>query len=398
MGPAGARPDPPSRGRRWTKQILAREGGHRADRPASKLELVTTVYDLTREQLTERLVGWGEPAFRGKQLWTQLWKRAATYDQMADVSPALRERLSEQLPLGVEVLDERTADRGATRKALLRLGTQGHVVETVLMGYPDRVTVCVSTQVGCAMGCGFCATGQMGLMNNLTAGEVAAQAVWARREASKLPDSTPQRLSNVVFMGMGEPLANERATFGAIECLTDPAGMKMGARHITVSTVGIVPGILHLATAHPQVGLAVSFHAADDALRDELVPVNRLHPLGRLVPAMAEHRARTGRRPSIEWALIAQTNDGDDQARKLATIAKRLHAHVNLIPLNPTPGYPMIGSSPSRIRRFVRVLEGAGVNVTVRDTRGRSIDAACGQLRSEFDRSGSETSFAAVAP
>ena len=164
-----------------------------------------TVYDLSPEQLSDQLVSWGEPAFRAKQVWSQLWRRAATYDQMSDVPPALRERLAVDLPLGVELLDERTADRGATRKALLRLGGE-HVIETVLMGYPDRVTVCVSSQSGCAMGCTFCATGQMGLKNNLTAGEIAAQVVWARREAVRLPASTPQRLTNVVFMGMGEPI------------------------------------------------------------------------------------------------------------------------------------------------------------------------------------------------
>ena len=165
-----------------------------------------TVYDLTREQLTNRLVAWGEPAFRAKQVLSQLWRRAATYDQMSDIPPALREQLAANLPLGVEVLDERTADRGATRKALLRLGGE-HAIETVLMGYRDRVTVCVSSQSGCAMGCTFCATGQMGLKNNLTAGEIGAQAVWARREAARLPASTPQRLTNIVFMGMGEPLS-----------------------------------------------------------------------------------------------------------------------------------------------------------------------------------------------
>jgi 23S rRNA (adenine2503-C2)-methyltransferase len=167
---------------------------------------VSTVYDLTLEQLTDRVVAWGEPAFRAKQIWSQLWKRAATYEQMSDVSPALRERLATDLPLGVEILDERTADKGATRKGLLRLGG-AHVIETVLMGYRDRVTVCVSSQVGCAMGCGFCATGQMGLEANLTAGEIAAQVVWARREAARLPDSTPRRLTNVVFMGKGEASA-----------------------------------------------------------------------------------------------------------------------------------------------------------------------------------------------
>jgi len=165
-----------------------------------------TVYDLSREELSERLVAWGEPSFRAEQVYSQLWKRAATYDQMSDVSPALRERLAEELPLGVEIITERTADRGATRKALLRLGGT-HVIEAVLMGYRDRVTVCVSSQVGCAMGCGFCATGQMGLESNLSAGEIAAQVVWARREAARLPASTPQRLSNVVFMGMGEVMS-----------------------------------------------------------------------------------------------------------------------------------------------------------------------------------------------
>jgi 23S rRNA (adenine2503-C2)-methyltransferase len=340
---------------------------------------VATVYDLTRDQLAERLVAWGEPRFRADQVWSQLWRRAATYEQMSDVSPALRERLARELPIGVEVLDERAADRGATRKALLRVGG-AHVIEAVLMGYRDRVTVCVSSQAGCAMGCTFCATGQMGLLNNLTAGEIAAQVVWARREAARLPASTPRRLGNVVFMGMGEPLANERHVFASVASLTDPAGFGMGARHITVSTVGIVPGIVRLAGVHPQVGLAVSFHAANDELRDKLVPPNRRYPLETLEEAIAGWRAATRRRPSIEWALIDHVNDTEEQAELLAPIARRLGAHVNVIPLNPTPGYPVVGSPPPRIRRFVSVLQRARVNVTVRDTRGRSIDAACGQL------------------
>jgi 23S rRNA (adenine2503-C2)-methyltransferase len=348
---------------------------------------VPTVYDLTLEQLTDRLIAWGEPAFRAKQVWSQLWKRAATYDRMSDVSPALRERLAAALPLGVEVLAERTADRGATRKALLRLGGE-YAIETVLMGYRDRVTVCVSSQSGCAMGCTFCATGQMGLRNNLTAGEIAAQVVWARREAARLPDSTPRRLTNVVFMGMGEPLANERHVFGAIARLTDPRAFGLGARHVTVSTVGLVPGIRKLTTAHPQVGLAVSFHAATDEVRSQLVPPNDLYPLAVLEEAMAAWRSATHRRPSIEWAMIDQVNDTEEQAGALAPIARRLGAHVNLIPLNPTPGFQVVGSSPARIRRFVEVLDRAKVNVTVRDTRGRTIDAACGQLALSAQPSG----------
>jgi 23S rRNA (adenine2503-C2)-methyltransferase len=340
---------------------------------------VTTVYDLSRAQLAERLAAWGEPAYRTAQVWTQLWKRAATYDRMSDTPPALRERLAAELPMGVDVLDERTSDRGATRKALLRLGGT-HVIETVLMGYRDRVTVCVSSQSGCAMGCTFCATGQMGLQNNLTSGEIAAQVVWARREAPRLPATTPQRLGNVVLMGMGEPLANERHVFAAIARITDPAAFGLGARHVTLSTVGIVPGIRRLSTAHPQVGLAVSFHAADDELRSSLVPPNERYPLADLEAAIAWWRRRTRRRPSIEWAMIDGVNDTEEQAVLLAPIAKRLGAHVNLIPLNPTPGYPVVGSSRARIRRFADTLERARVNVTVRDTRGRSIDAACGQL------------------
>lgn len=345
-----------------------------------------TVYDLSPDELTERLTAWGEPAFRARQVYAQLWKRAATYEEMSDVSPALRERLAIDLPLGVEVLDERTADRGATRKALLRLGEAGHVIETVLMGYADRVTVCVSSQVGCAMGCGFCATGQMGLESNLSVGEIAAQVVWAKREAARLPDTTPRRLSNVVFMGMGEPLANYRSMHEAIVRLMDPAGMRLGARHLTVSTVGLVPGIERLGVDHPQVGLAVSLHAADDELRDELVPPNRLYPLAALEEAISRWRERTSRRPSIEWAMIDGVNDSDEQAGRLVPIAFRLHAHVNLIPLNPTPGWPSMPSTRRRIDGFVRVLEAGGVNVTVRDTRGRGIDAACGQLRSEHGR------------
>jgi 23S rRNA (adenine2503-C2)-methyltransferase len=238
----------------------------------------------------------------------------------------------------------------------------------------------VSSQAGCAMGCTFCATGQMGLRNNLTAGEIVAQVAWARREAARLPANTPQRLSNVVFMGMGEPLANERHVFAAIARLTHPEAFGLGARHVTVSTVGLAPGIRRLTAVHPQAGLAVSFHAASDELRSQLVPPNDLYPIAALEAAMSEWRVATHRRPSIEWAMIDRVNDTDEQARLLAPIARRLGAHVNLIPLNPTPGYPAVGSSRARIRRFVDVLERAAVNVTVRDTRGRTIEAACGQL------------------
>lgn len=345
---------------------------------------MTTVYDLGADELAGRLAGWGEPAFRARQVYGHLWRRGAIYEEMPDVPKALRARLAVDLPIAVDVLEEREADGGATRKALLRLGGR-HVIETVVMGYRSRVTVCVSTQSGCAMGCEFCATGQMGLRNNLTAGEIAAQVLWGKREATRLPATTPRRLTNVVFMGMGEPLANERQTFGALERLTDPLGLGLGDRHITVSTVGVVPAIGRLGERFPQVGLAVSLHAATDELRSELVPANRLWSLGVLEEAVAVWRERTHRRPSIEWAMIADTNDSDDQAERLVPIALRLHAHVNLIPLNPTPGWPTEPSPPSRIRRFAALLQDAGVNVTIRDTRGRTIRAACGQLHAEHE-------------
>jgi 23S rRNA (adenine2503-C2)-methyltransferase len=233
------------------------------------------------------------------------------------------------------------------------------------------------------MDCGFCATGQMGLKGNLSAGEIAAQVVWGRREAPKLPRSTPRRLTNVVFMGMGEPLANERHTFAALARLTDPDGMGIGDRHITVSTVGVAPAIRRLSEAFPQVRLAVSLHAATDELRDELVPANRLWPLGEVEEAVAPWRERTKHRPSIEWAMIDRTNDRDEQAERLVPIALRLRAHVNLIPLNPTPGWPSRPSPPERIRSFAAILEDAGVPVTIRDTRGQGIEAACGQLSLE---------------
>ena len=344
-----------------------------------------TVFDLSPSEFAERFAAWGEPPYRARQAYTQLWRRGATFAEMTDLPLALRERLTAELPEEIDVVEERTADRGATRKALLRLGGR-HLIEAVLMGYPDRATVCVSSQAGCAMDCGFCATGQMGLLGNLTAGQIAAQVVWARRAAERLPASTPRRLTNVVFMGMGEPMSNERHVFASISRLTDPQGMRLGARHVTVSTVGVVPGIDRLGLAHPQVGLAVSLHAADDDTRDELVPANRLWPLEELEAAVQRWRERTGRRLSIEWAMIDGANDTIRQAELLAGIARRLHAHVNLIPLNPTPGWPAAPSPRRRIEAFANALRAAGVNVTIRDTRGRTIDAACGQLRSEHER------------
>ena len=227
------------------------------------------------------------------------------------------------------------------------------------------------------MACGFCATGQAGFERHLGVGEIVEQVALARRRA--LAADPPRRVSNVVFMGMGEPLANFDATWAAIERIH--AHMEIGARHLTLSTVGLVPGIDRLARESLPVGLAVSLHAANDELRDELVPINRRYPLEQLMAACERYLAATGRRLSFEWAMIHEVNDNSSDAAELAVLARRLRAHVNLIPLNPTPGYAVRGSSPARVRHFRTELERLGVNVTVRDTRGSEIDAACGQLR-----------------
>jgi 23S rRNA (adenine2503-C2)-methyltransferase len=290
---------------------------------------------------------------------------------MTELPVGLRARLEAALPPALSEVARRTADAGQTTKWLWAL-RGGNRIETVLMHYPDRVTVCVSTQAGCAMGCQFCATGQAGFQRQLTEGEVVEQVAVAVRAAR------PRRLSNVVFMGMGEPLANYERVWAAVNRLHGAMGLS--ARHLTLSTVGIVPGIRRLAQETLPVNLAVSLHAANDTLRDELVPINRRYPLGLLAEACAEYVAASGRRLSIEWALIDGVNDRRRDAEELAVFARPLGAHVNLIPLNPTPGYAVVGSSPGRVRGFRDELSALGVNATVRTTRGVEIDAACGQL------------------
>jgi 23S rRNA (adenine2503-C2)-methyltransferase len=270
---------------------------------------------------------------------------------------------------------ERMSGHGDTSKMLWRL-TDGVLIETVLMLYPDRATVCVSTQAGCAMGCGFCATGQAGFTRHLSAGEIVEQVVRAARRSRH----AGRRLSNVVFMGMGEPLANYDRVWTAVERLHDDLGLS--ARHLTLSTVGLVPGIERLAAEALPVNLAVSLHAADDGLRDELVPINRRYPLASLLAACARYLEAKGRRLSFEWALIDGVNDRIVDAERLAARCRSLplSPHVNLIPLNPTPGWPTRGTPPVGVRLFRDELLARGVNTTIRRNRGTDIDAACGQL------------------
>jgi 23S rRNA (adenine2503-C2)-methyltransferase len=326
-------------------------------------------YDVTFEELAQLLEG--EPAYRVRQVWDGLHVRVQRPDELTELPAALRATLGAALPPSLREVSRQSADDGETTKWLWALG-DGAQVETVLMRYPDRVTVCVSTQAGCAMACQFCATGQAGFQRQLTQGEIVEQVAAAMREA------TPRRVSNIVFMGMGEPLANYDRVWGAVVRLHDDMGLS--ARHLTLSTVGIVPGIRRLAAETLPVNLAVSLHAANDELRDELVPINRRYPLAMLAAACAEYVAASGRRLSIEWAMIDGVNDRESDAVELAAFARPLGAHVNLIPLNPTPGYPVVGSPREQVRRFRDHLAALGVNATIRVTRGAEIDAACGQL------------------
>ena len=333
----------------------------------------TSLYQPSRAELAELLEG--EPSYRLDQIWQGLYQNLSTPDEMTNLPRALRATLSQRLTPALRVVVRRVSDGGDTVKYLWELH-DGRRIETVLMLYPDRVTVCVSSQVGCAMGCGFCATGQAGFGRHLTVGEIVEQVAVAAREAR----SMERRLGNVVFMGMGEPLANEGVVWESIERLHGDLGLS--ARKLTISTVGLVPGIRRLTERPLPVNLAVSLHAANDRLRDELVPINKRYPIDELMSACADYLAVKGRRLSFEWAMIDGVNDRATDAAELAKLCRhfRLPAHVNLIPLNPTPGYPTVGSPLKRVHDFRDNLETLGVNATVRRNRGTDIDAACGQL------------------
>ena len=355
------------------------------------------LYDLGQPELEQLLREWGQPAYRARQIYRQLYiNLAAEPAAMTDLPLALRERLAaETRTQTLELVRLQTADEGLTRKALFRI-PGGEVVESVLMVYPDRATVCVSTQAGCAMGCVFCATGRLGLLRNLSAGEIVEQVLWAARELQTLTiDDRPPTtnapavagrrssvvgLTNVVFMGMGEPLANYDRWWQAVERLHDPAGMNMGARSLTVSTVGLAPGIRRLAGERLPINLAISLHAPDDVLRGEMMPINRRYPIAELLAATRDYIAATNRRVSFEYVLLQGKNDGPEQAVALAELLGGMLCHINLIPWNPVPGAPLGRSERARVLRFQQVLQDRGVACTVRVERGVAIAAACGQL------------------
>ncbi|MFL5802927.1 MAG: 23S rRNA (adenine(2503)-C2)-methyltransferase [Roseiflexaceae bacterium] len=412
------------------------------------------LYDLTLPELERLLAAWNQPAYRARQLYRQLYVHLTDRPAaMTDLPIALRERLAAETRIGsLELLRLQTADAGLTRKALFRLhgsaaspGDADAVAESVLMVYPDRATVCVSTQAGCAMGCVFCATGRMGLLRNLSPGEIVEQVLWAARELkvlsselgvlssapardigspnsalntqnSKLTSSelgvlssAPARdigspnsalntqnskLTNLVFMGMGEPFANYDRWWQAVERLHDPQGFNMGARSMTVSTVGLAPGIRRLAGEALPINLAISLHSPDDELRSEMMPINRRYPIAALLDATHEYIARTNRRVSFEYVLLQGKNDRPEQAEALAELllgrgadggtsaheGTPLLCHVNLIPWNPVPGAPLGRSERARVLRFQQTLQAHGIPCTVRVERGMAIAAACGQL------------------
>jgi 23S rRNA (adenine2503-C2)-methyltransferase len=326
----------------------------------------------------------GQPGFRADQLSRHYFTRLTDDPaQMTDLPAGLRTELAAALlPPLLTAERELTCDRGMTRKTLWR-AFDGAYVESVLMRYPDRVTMCVSSQAGCGMACPFCATGQAGLTRNLSTAEIVSQVVAGAASLARgqVPGG-PGRVSNVVFMGMGEPLANYASVLAAVRRITDPApdGLGISQRSITVSTVGLVPAIERLAGEGLSVRLAVSLHAPDDELRNELVPVNRRWKVAEVLDAAWAYAAATGRRVSIEYAMIRDINDHAWRADALADLLAGRLAHVNLIPLNPTPGSKWTASDPAVAREFTERIAARGVPVTVRDTRGTEIDGACGQL------------------
>jgi len=349
------------------------------------------ISEIDSPSLAAWLTARGEPPYRVDQVLSGAHRpEVAGFDDLTDLPVALRSEVAQAFRfstiVGSHVIG---ADGGMTAKAVHEMA-DGQRIESVLMRYAargamsERTTICISSQAGCAVNCPFCATGQAGFGRQLTAGEIVDQVLhWHRRPWNALGDAKTGHY-NIVFMGMGEPLNNSDRVFEAVRLLNDPQRLGIGARHITVSTSGVVPGMDRMIEELPQVNLAISLHAATDSLRDELVPINRKWPIREVVAAGRRFAARTGRRVSLEYVMIDGLNDTDEQADGLVDIARGWRSHLNLIPLNPTPGSRWSGTPAAGIERFVDRLRGAGVSVTVRDTRGREIDAACGQLHAQL--------------
>lgn len=338
---------------------------------------MTSAYDLDFARLTAALAAWSEPPYRAKQVWQGLYGDLhRSWAEFSNIPKALRERLGKEFDLVTlhPVAQHYSIDK-RTHKTAFALH-DGHQIETVLMRYEKRRTLCISSQAGCAMGCVFCATGQMGFKRQLSAGEIIAQVMYYAAELK----AEGANLTNIVVMGMGEPMHNYENTMAALDRLGDPSGFAFGARRITVSTVGLVPMIRRFADEKRQVNLAVSLHAADDDLRSSMLPVNRKYNIAEILDACRYYVAATHRRVSFEWALISGVNDTPEQARRLAHRLKGLLCHVNAIPLNPTAGYKGAATSREQALQFKTILEDSGIPCTIRLRRGIEIAAGCGQL------------------
>jgi 23S rRNA (adenine2503-C2)-methyltransferase len=340
------------------------------------------VLSLPAKGLEAWLVAHGEPAYRRRQVWSWLGRGAPSFEAMHDMPRPLRASLERDFRASsLRTVAVSEADRGLTTKTLYELDG-GHSVEAVVMRYSDRSTLCLSSQAGCPIGCPFCATGKFPFGRNLKANEIVEQAV----DAERLLAGEGRRLSHVVFMGMGEPMANYAAVLDALRMLADAELFGISPRRIVVSTSGLIPRIHQLGDEKLPVTLAISLHAARDELRDVLVPINRKYPLRDLVGAADAYGEKTGRRVSYEWVLLAGVNDTERDAKELGTLLRRKLAHVNLIPFNPVEDSPYAAPDRATIRGFRQLVEAQGLNVTVRDTRGREADAACGQLHARVMR------------
>jgi 23S rRNA (adenine2503-C2)-methyltransferase len=336
------------------------------------------LYSLSPHEMQALVTSMGQPRFRADQIWRGLYRGLASeWNQLTSLPTGFREKLARtSAPLANRVVTRLTSRSGDTVKVLLEIDG-GELVEVVVMFYPQRVSACISTQVGCGLGCAFCATGQTGFVRNLTSGEIVRQVV----EAARIARTSGRRLSNLVFMGMGEPMQNWDNLWKAISTINHPAGLAIGARHITVSTVGIPSRIRDMARVPLQVGLAVSLHAPNDALRRVIMPIAAKHPLSELLDACREYTAATRRRITFEYVMLRGFNDSPAHARELAELLRGMLCQVNLIPMNPVAGSPFQPSDRAVIQRFRDTLAAEGISCTVRAEMGQDIDAACGQLR-----------------
>jgi 23S rRNA (adenine2503-C2)-methyltransferase len=338
------------------------------------------IYDLSLPDIVSLVTEWSEPAYRAHQIWEGLYRHFwSSPDQFTNLPSSLRTKLSENLQFQALIpVKTLNSSDGQTVKTLFRL-QDGKAIEAVLMRYEKRNTLCISTQAGCAMGCVFCATGQMGFKRHLTSGEIVAQVIYYAR----VLNDEGIVVTNVVVMGMGEPFHNYDNTMAAVDRLNDSNGYNLGARRFTISTVGLIPAIRRFAAEKRQINLAISLHAADDALRSSMLPVNKRYPIDDLLEACREYVASTGRRITFEWALVNGINDTPEQAHLLARKLKGLLCHVNAIPLNPTQGYSGQATTRERAEKFKEILESYRIPCTVRLRRGIDIQAGCGQLASE---------------